>query len=78
MHVSPHDAKPMLPAVKSVKMRITPITVEWNSYNGLIIELLHIDAGKLDNSLFGINCSKTFLYVDVFFLSLKIFDKTGL
>ncbi|MEK6878929.1 MAG: hypothetical protein AABY22_04940 [Nanoarchaeota archaeon] len=59
--------------------RITPIQMEWNSYNGFIFELFYLEIFKplrIENSLFGINVSKNFLYFDIFFMPIKIFDKT--
>jgi hypothetical protein len=59
---------------------ITPITIEWNCYNGFIFEVFHIDSYKpinLDAALFGISASERFLYIDIFFITLKIFDKNG-
>ncbi len=61
--------------------RFTPIRIEWNCYNGFIFELFHMELYKpvnIDNALFGLNVSKDFLYIDIFFMQIKFFDKTGL
>lgn len=55
-------------------MRITPISIEYNTWNGLVIEILGIDWWKIDGDLIGINLSHKFLYVSIFFFSVKIFD----
>ena len=58
--------------------RLTIINAEWNSYNGFVFEFLHLELFKMvniDNSLFGINISKRFLYIDIFWMQIKIFDK---
>jgi hypothetical protein len=56
------------------------IEIEWNCYNGLIISILYLDLNKLniDSSLIGIYISKDFLYIDILFITLKIFDKNKL
>ncbi len=57
------------------------INIEWNCYNGFIFDILHLETYKLlnlDSALFGVSFSKRFLYVDVLFFTIKIFDKTGL
>ncbi len=60
--------------------RFTPIVIEWNSYNGFNLEIFHIESYKpinLDSSLFGISASKEFLYINIFYFTIKIFDKDG-
>ena len=56
------------------------IEIEWNCYNGLIISILYLDLNKpnIDSSLIGIYVSKDFLYIDILFITLKIFDKNKL
>ena len=59
--------------------RITLFNISWNCYNGFIFELLHIDSFKpynIDSSLLGINCSKDFLIIDLFWYKITIFDLT--
>lgn len=59
--------------------RITPIHLEWNSYNGFIFTLLHVDfisKREIDGSLIGINFSTDFFYIDLFFKNIKLFDKS--
>jgi hypothetical protein len=61
--------------------RINLINIEWNSYNGFIFGLLHLELYKpvnIDNALFGVNVSKGFLYIDILWMSIKVFDKTDL
>ena len=59
--------------------RFIPICIEWNCYNGLVVYLLKLDLHKpinIDSSFLGINVSREFLYIDIFWKSIKIFDKT--
>lgn len=63
--------------------RLTIINLEWNCYGGFIFEILHLNLSErfdidIDNSLFGLNISKDFLYIDLFWMEIKVFDKTGL
>ncbi len=53
--------------------RFTFINLEWNMWNGVCFEILHIDYGKLDRSLLGINISKEFFYIDLLYFNIKIF-----
>lgn len=58
--------------------RITIINTEWNCYNGFIFELFHLELFNpfnVDSSLLGINLSKNFLYIDLYWHQIKIFDK---
>ncbi len=57
----------------------TLINLEWNCYNGFIFKFLHLELYKpidIDNSLFSINFTGDFLYIDILFKTFKIFDKT--
>ena len=56
---------------------LTIIELEWNCYNGLIFSVFRFDLNKpnIDSALLGINISKSFLYVDILFSTLKIFDR---
>lgn len=56
--------------------RITPIILEWNCYNGFIFHLIDIDCFGIESSLLGINASMSFIYIDLFWTTIKIFDKT--
>lgn len=53
--------------------RIALINIEWNYYNGYIFDLLNID----DRALFSLHFSKDFCIVNLFFLSMTVFDKTN-
>lgn len=57
--------------------KFTPILIEWNFYNGFIFKLLEIEITfneKLSNprSLFSINSSSKFLYLELFFIEIPI------
>ena len=59
--------------------KITLFHLSWSCYNGFIFELLHIDSFKpcsIYSSLLGINCSKSFLIIDLFWNNITIFDLT--
>lgn len=49
------------------------INIEWNCYNGYILDLLNID----DRALFSLHFSKDFCIVNLFFISMTVFDKTN-
>ncbi len=60
--------------------RLTLISLEWTCYNGLVFNFLHLDLFKpinIDSSLIGFNADKNFLFIDIFWITIKIFDKTG-
>lgn len=52
---------------------------EWSAWNGFVLHLLHFEGSifdvYLDNSLFSINFSKNFLYINIFYISIKIFSR---
>jgi hypothetical protein len=61
--------------------KVTIINAEWTIYNGFIFELIYLELFKpiiLDSSLFGLNFSKNFLYIHIFWIQIKIFDKTDI
>jgi len=66
--------------MKKIKIeRFTPFRIEWNNYNGFILEILYF-TGKFiwfegEGGFFGINLSPKFLYVDIFFKVHKLYDK---
>lgn len=60
--------------------RFTPIHLEWNSYNGFILEILYLDIyfsekKQVDGCLIGINFSQDFIYIDLFFKNIKLAQK---
>jgi hypothetical protein len=58
--------------------RFTLIEVEWNIYNGFVLSFLSIADynGNINGSLFAVFGSRSFLYINLFFKVIKIFDKT--
>jgi len=55
---------------------LTIILIEWNCYNGFIFELIHMELFKpinIDRSLFGINISRDFFYINFLFMQLRIY-----
>lgn len=58
---------------------ITLIQIEWSTWNGYLFNFLSIDGiffkKDLDNSFFGVNFGKQYLYVDIFFKTFKIIDR---
>lgn len=57
--------------------RLNLINTEWNCYNGFIFKILEVESYKpnLDSALFGLNFSRRFLYIDLFFFNFKVFDR---
>ena len=55
--------------------RFNLIEIEWNCYNGITASILHIEYNDMDSALLGINVSKMFCYIDILFITIKIFDK---
>lgn len=53
-------------------MRITPIHIEINSWNGLILEVLGIDYKHIDGSLFSIYYTCDVLYIEILFTEHRI------
>lgn len=58
--------------------RITILNTEWNNKNGFVFELIHLDlySTNIEVSLIGLYFSRRFLYVDIIWKRIKIFDKT--
>jgi len=58
--------------------KLNLIEIEWNCYNGLIASIIHLDLNKpnIDSALFGVNISPDFMYIDILFMTIKVFDKT--
>ncbi len=52
------------------------ICLEWNAYNGFILQLLHLEFYYFESALLGFNFSMQFLYIDILWISIKVFDKT--
>ena len=64
--------------MKRIKMyRINLIDVEWNCHNGLIMSVLRVELDKpnIDSGLLGIYVSRDFLYLDILFIKIRVFDK---
>lgn len=57
----------------------TPISIQWNYINWVQVQILFIDTTlfNIEAGLFGINVSSDFMYVDLLFMRIKIFDKTN-
>ena len=60
---------------KEIEMRVNLINVEYNSWNGFVFSVLDVEP-FVNAALFGINASRFFLYVDLFFVTIKVFDKS--
>lgn len=60
-------------------LSLTLIQLEWNAWNGFIFSLVHVECSKpnMDSALFGVNASENFLYIDLLFIPIVIFDKTS-
>ena len=58
--------------------KFTLFNCEWNFYNGFYLDFcgLALSNWDFDRSLFSINSSMEFLYLNILFLEIKVFDKT--
>lgn len=56
-------------------MRIVLINLEWNNYNGFMLDILNIEAGIKNGSLFGVNLDTSFCYVDLLFFNIKLWQR---
>ena len=58
--------------------RFTLFNCEWNFYNGFLLNFCGFALANwdFDRSLFSINARKEFLYLNVLFAEVKVFDKT--
>lgn len=56
-------------------MRIVLINLEWNNYNGFMLDILNIEAGIKNGSLFGVNLDSSFCYVDLLFFNIKLWQR---
>jgi hypothetical protein len=65
--------------VKNKLYTFSPLYVEWSTWNGYVFNFLYIDGiffnKNLENSFFGINFGKQYLYIDIFFKTFKIIDR---
>ena len=54
--------------------------VEYNVWSGFSMQFIQMDTIKpnIDASLFGLYINKCSFYIDLFFISFKIFDKVRL
>lgn len=57
--------------------RFTPIMLEWNNENGFIFEFFQIDNEQKNfySGLFGLNIAPNFLYIDIFYFNIKVFER---
>ena len=58
--------------------RFTLFNCNWDFYSGFKLDLCEIEIldWGFNRSLFSINGSKEFLYLNILFLEIKVFDKT--
>ena len=65
--------------VSSISFLALPGNAFSTNWNGFVFHLLHYDGDffnkPLDNSFFSINFSENYLYIDLFFMSFKIYDR---
>lgn len=51
------------------------LIIEWNAWNGYQLTILEFEKEET-RSLFSLQFSNNFLYIDLLFFKFKIFDKT--
>lgn len=61
---------------KNYLQEITPIRIEWNSYNGFMLDILSIEAGifghEIDSHLFSISFGwKCYLHISILFMNFE-------
>lgn len=56
-------------------MRISVINIEWNSWNGFLLDVLHFELKTKEGSFFCINVDSSFCYVDLFFFNIKLWQR---
>lgn len=58
--------------------RFTLFNCNWDFYSGFLLNFCGFALANwdFDRSLFSINASKEFLYLNVLFAEVKVFDKT--
>lgn len=58
--------------------RLTLFNCEWNCYNGFMFQILDLGINNAydGRALFSANFSKQFLYLNILFTEIKVFDKT--
>jgi hypothetical protein len=55
--------------------RFTPITLEYNSWNGFILELFSIETDRLDRSLLHIYASTSFFMIGILGFKIITWEK---
>lgn len=50
---------------------LTPIIIEWNSWNGFIFSILAIETNNFQGELVGVNFSKSFLVLNIFYFTFQ-------
>ena len=59
-------------------MTITFFLLEWNPYNGFLLDILGIEGESgTRRSLLSINACKSFAYISILYLNFTLFNKTG-
>lgn len=48
------------------------VNIEWNSWNGFVLEVLQIEAGNFDGSLLGLWVGDNRLIIDLLFINFEI------
>jgi hypothetical protein len=56
-------------------MTVELILIEWNSWNGFIFKFIAVETLRFESAFFGINICRNFCYVDLFYKSIKVYDK---
>jgi hypothetical protein len=51
------------------------IEIECNRWNGFFLNFLHIDLRHMEASVFGIQLSERFFYIEILFITIEIFNK---
>lgn len=52
--------------------RIVPFRLEYNSWNGFILEFMFFEIGKFERGLFGVSINSVGIQLELFYLNIDI------
>jgi hypothetical protein len=55
--------------------RINVIGLEYTRWNGLNFYILEVERNLFEGSLLGLNLAPEFLYIEIFYFRIRVFDK---
>ena len=59
--------------MKNIKINcITPIRIEYNTWNGFIFQILNIEVNNFEGELFGLHFSPDYLHISILFFFIEV------